>query len=280
MPSLSSLRGHLKQTGRSSPPCLPDTISCVARTASLRPLRFMVLFDHPSAEQRVGLWRSALPARVPLASDVDFQDTFLNLAEGLAYFCFFGNALTLCRKSEKQDEDRQAARPFMGKTERQLTDAFALPLRGQRPSACHALMGQAAARNHPPDIFRSINRLSQAPVNFTPRARPYFTSSHVPGQGPLLSGAGGSLRPERGCHLLGCFPRSGRGCVASGRGATGAARGPRHKDGVLLTFHALRVLLTLKTPQMVLFSRLREALRIWLPQRSSSCPCWTSRRVL
>ena len=35
--------------------------------------RFMVLFDHPSAAQRKALWRSALPPRVPLASDVDFE---------------------------------------------------------------------------------------------------------------------------------------------------------------------------------------------------------------
>ena len=35
--------------------------------------RFMVFFDHPSAAQRKALWRSALPPRVPLASDVDFE---------------------------------------------------------------------------------------------------------------------------------------------------------------------------------------------------------------
>lgn len=34
--------------------------------------KFLVLFDHPTADQRQALWRSALPSRVPLAEDVDF----------------------------------------------------------------------------------------------------------------------------------------------------------------------------------------------------------------
>ncbi|CAJ1357307.1 unnamed protein product, partial [Effrenium voratum] len=36
--------------------------------------KFIVLFDHPSADQREALWRSALPTRVPLAPDVDFKE--------------------------------------------------------------------------------------------------------------------------------------------------------------------------------------------------------------
>ena len=40
--------------------------------------RFLVVFDHPSAEQRVALWRSALPPRVPLSGEVDFEDSGLS----------------------------------------------------------------------------------------------------------------------------------------------------------------------------------------------------------
>lgn len=35
--------------------------------------KFIVLFEHPSGEQRKALWRQALPSRAPLAQDVDFE---------------------------------------------------------------------------------------------------------------------------------------------------------------------------------------------------------------
>ncbi|CAE7387875.1 cdc48 [Symbiodinium sp. CCMP2456] len=74
-----------------------------------RLIKFMVLFDHPSAAQRKALWRSALPPRVPLASDVDFEELggrFDLNADAIASAAFRAAAAAVLR----QGEERQVLR--------------------------------------------------------------------------------------------------------------------------------------------------------------------------
>ncbi|CAE7203586.1 cdc48, partial [Symbiodinium pilosum] len=75
-----------------------------------RLVKFLVVFDHPSAEQRVALWRSALPPRVPLSGEVDFEELggrFDLNADAISSAAFRAAAAAVLRQGDQRQVMRE-----------------------------------------------------------------------------------------------------------------------------------------------------------------------------